>query len=105
MEADNNENLKTSITEPIINKDIIGRSFEIGILDKKGKVELSKMKFDKTKKIILLTTKEGLEIKIQYDDVISFTKDESIKIKTIQEENAELNNSKVSINLDMRIFD
>jgi len=52
-----------------------------------------------------LTTKDGLEIKIQYYDEISFTIDESIKIKTIQEENAELNKSKVSINLDIRIFD
>lgn len=105
MDADNHENLKTSITEPIINKDIIGGSFEIGILNKKGKVEFSKMTFDKNHKIILLITKEGLEIKIQYDDVISFTQDESIKIKTLKEENAELNNSKFSINLDMRIFD
>ena len=105
MEADNHENLKTRITEPIINKDIVGGSFEIGILDKKGKVELSMMTCDKNQKIFLLKTKEGLEMKIKYDDVISFTQNESIKITTLKEEDAELNNSKFSIKLDMRIFD
>jgi hypothetical protein len=105
MEADNQEILKTNITEPIINKDITGGSFEIGILNKKGKLEPSKMTFDKNQKIILLSTKQGVEIKIHYDDVISFTKDQLIKVKTILEENTELNNSKSLINLDMRIFD
>lgn len=99
MDADNHENLKTSITEPIINKEIIGESYEIGILNKKEKVEWCKMTFDKSQKIILLKTKEGLEIKIHFDDVISFIKDESVKIKTIQEENAELNNSNFSVKI------
>ena len=103
MEAENYD--KTSITEPIISINIIGGSFEIGILDKRGKIELTKMTFDKNQKLIVLKTKEGIEIKIQYDDIISFVKDESNKIKIIQEENKELNNSKYWINLDMRIFD
>jgi len=92
MEAENYD--KTSITEPIISINIIGGSFEIGILDKRGKIELTKMTFDKNQKLIVLKTKEGIEIKIQYDDIISFVKDESNKIKIIQEENKELNNSK-----------
>ncbi len=98
MEVDNLENQK-SMMEPIIYKDIIQGSYEIGILNKNGEVELSKMTFDKIQKLILITTKEGFEIKILFDDIISFIKDESDKIKKNQEENAELNNCKISLNL------
>jgi len=96
MEGDNNEVIKTNITEPILNTNIIGGTFEIGILNKKGKIEFSTIIFDKSQKIIFLKTKDNIEIKINYDDVISFTKDESSKLKKIQEENSDLNKSKIS---------
>lgn len=103
MDANNPD--KTSISEPIANKSIIGGSFEIGILNKKEKIEWSKITFDKTQRIILIKTNDGVEIKIKYADIISFIKDESIKIKSLQEENTKLSNSKIKIYLDMRIFE
>lgn len=105
MDTSNHENLKTSITEPIINKEIVGVSYEIGILNKKEKIKSAKMTFDKSQRLILLNTTEGIEIKIHFDNVLSFTKVESNNIKAIRDENKELNNSKISFNLDMRIFD
>ncbi len=97
MDADNHENLKTSITEPIMNKEIVGESHEIGILNKQGRIEWSKMIIDKSQELLLLKTTEGLEIKIKFEDVLSFTKDESKKNKGIQDENSEINNSIFSL--------
>ncbi len=88
MEVKYLENTKKSLTESIIKTDILGETFEIGIFNKKGKVEFSTVIFDKNKKFIFIKTNKNTEIKINYNDVISFTKDNSFNFKKIQEENS-----------------
>jgi len=93
MEVDDYVNNKTSMKEPIIKDQINGNTFEIGILNKRGIIEDTTIIFDSNKKIILLKTKVGIQIKINYDDIISFSKDDFEKLKKNQEENQILSNS------------
>lgn len=93
MEANDYVNNKTSMTEPIIKDEILGNSFEIGILNKKGIIEPTTMIFDINKKIILLKTKDGIQIKINYNDIMSFSKYDSVNLIKSQEENKNLSNS------------
>ena len=90
MEENFNKFTETNLKESIFINSIVGRNFDIGILDKNGKIINSSITFDGNCRNILIKTMHGVEIIIKYLDIIGFFKENEKSLNKIQEENKEL---------------
>lgn len=93
MEPEYFEKSESNLRESFINTSIVGGTFEIGIIGKKGKIENSSIIFDKNKRIIQFKSIAGKELLINYSDIIGFFKEEKLLNEKPQEENNQIFNS------------